>query len=232
MLTDAGADWHRPKRLLDEGSNVHMRVIDEIRGVLFSSDLVRWASCLGINVINHTAGGRQRGATECGIIAVFSCVSLVAAGEAWRDVDVSASDSEAELDWAAARAAARAGQWAAKEKHENVLRRYLGEEELRRLVGVVAGERSVRRLTGGAVSIQTLPRDLFLLQVVRDVGRARPVERFCIVNNQNADKQGQHFIAVAYCVPARPRNRWMDDLVAVEIDDALAASVIDLSVCK
>ena len=53
-----------------------------------------------------------------------------------------------------------------------------------------------------------------------------------IVNNQDADKQGQHFIAVAYCVPARPRNRWMDDLVAVEIDDALAASVIDLSVCK
>ena len=152
MLTDAGADWHRPKRLLDEGSNVHMRVIDEIRGVLFSSDLVRWASCLGINVINHTAGGQQRGATECGIIAVFSCVSLVAAGEAWRDVDVSASASEAELDWAAA----RAGQWAAKETHENVLRRYLGEEELRRLVGVVAGERSVRRLTGGAVSIQTL----------------------------------------------------------------------------
>jgi len=97
MLTDAGADWHRPKRLLDEGSNVHMRVIDEIRGVLFSSDLVRWASCLGINVINHTAGGRQRGATECGIIAVFSCVSLVAAGEAWRDVDVSASASEADL---------------------------------------------------------------------------------------------------------------------------------------
>ena len=122
MLTDAGADWHRPKRLLDVGSNVHMRVIDEIRGVLFSSDLVRWASCLGINVINHTAGGRQRGATECGIIAVFSCMTLAAAGEAWRDVDVSASASKAELDWAAA----HAGQWAAEEKHENVLRRYLG----------------------------------------------------------------------------------------------------------
>jgi hypothetical protein len=78
-------------------------------------------------------------------------------------VDVSASASKAERDWAAA----RAGQWAAKEKHENVLRRYLGEEELRRLVGLIAGERSVRRLTGEAVSIQTLPRDLLLLQVVR-----------------------------------------------------------------
>ncbi len=173
----------------------------------------------------HTTGGRQRGATECGIIAVFSCITLAAAGEAWRDVDVSASASKAELDWAAARGTAR-------EKNENALRRYLGEEKLRRLVGVVAGERSVRRLTGGAVSIQTFPRDLFLLQVVRDVGRAGPVERSCIVNNQDADKQGQHFIAEACYVPARLRNRWMDDLVAVTMDDALAACVIDLSVCE
>jgi hypothetical protein len=140
-----------------------MRVIDEIRGVRFSSDLARGASCLGINVINHTTGARQRGAMECGIIAVFICITLAVAREAWRDVDVSASASKAELDWAAA----RAGQWAANEKHENVLRRYHGEEEQRRLVGVVAGERSVRRLTGGAVSIQTLPRDLLVLQVVR-----------------------------------------------------------------
>jgi hypothetical protein len=38
------------------------------------------------------------------------------------------------------------------------------------------------------------------------------------VNNQDADKQGQHFIAVAYCMPARPRNSWMDDLVAVKVE--------------
>ncbi len=79
----------------------------------------------------------------------------------------------------------------------------------------------VSRLTGGDVSIQTLPRDLFLLQVVRDVGRAGPVERFCIVNKQDADnKQGQHFIAVSYCccLPARPRNRCLDELVAVRAE--------------
>ena len=120
-----------------------------------------WASTLSTT---PPAPGSEERATECGIIAVLSCITLAAAREAWRDVDVSASASKAELDWAAA----RAGQWAAKEKHENVLRRYLGEEhQRRRLVGVVAGERSVRRLTGGAVSIQTLPRDLLVLQVVR-----------------------------------------------------------------
>jgi hypothetical protein len=47
------------------------------------------------------------------------------------------------------------------------------------------------------VSIQTFPRHLFLLQAVRDVSRAEPVERFCIVNTQDAEEQGQHFIAVA-----------------------------------
>jgi hypothetical protein len=41
---------------------------------------------------------RQLGATECGIIAVFSFLTLVAAGEAWRDVDVCASASKAERD--------------------------------------------------------------------------------------------------------------------------------------
>ena len=86
MLTDAGADWHRPKRLLDEGSNVHMRVIDEIRGVLFSSDLVRWASCLGINVINHTAGGRseeRRSAASSPYSAVFRWLLQEKLGETW-----------------------------------------------------------------------------------------------------------------------------------------------------
>jgi hypothetical protein len=115
--------------------------------------------------------------------------------------------SKGQLEWAAQRASpARRGasRWAAAGKQQNTLRRYLAESKVLRLVGVIATDRAVQRLSTGAVRVDTLPKELLLLQVIRDVHHGELVQWFGIVTTDNSERSGTYLIAVVYSVHQQP----------------------------
>jgi hypothetical protein len=140
----------------------------EARGIAFTPELRGWTNKLGFVVDDNTGGRRQRGGTECGIIAADNAVAFAAAGGAWRTLPESAlaaSASTQQLELAAATVA----EWAAPGRHDNVLRRFLGDVEVARLVISVAARCGVLPLISKAVAVQTWTKDLFLLHVANDV---------------------------------------------------------------
>ena len=127
------------------------------------------------------------------------CAAAAAAGDAWRtlpDSALAASTSAQQLQLAAATAA----DWAAPGRHDNVLRRFLGDVEVERLVLSVAARCGVLPLTSKGVKVQTWSKDLLLLCVANDVLRGDSVRRICIVNNEDCDQHGLHYITVVYSV--------------------------------
>ena len=55
-------------------------------------------------------------------------------------------------------------------------------------------------VTSKAVKVQTWSKDLFLLRVANDVLWGDSVRRICIVNNEDCDRHGLHYITVVYSV--------------------------------
>jgi hypothetical protein len=176
-----------------------MRIVDEARGIAFTPALLGWANKLGFVVDDNTGGRRQRGGTECGITAANNAVAFAAAGDAWRTLAESAlaaSASTQQLELAAATAA----EWAAAGRHDDVRRRFLGDVEVERLVLSVAARCGVLPLTSKAVVVQTWTKDLFLLHVANDLLCGDSVRRICIVNNEDCDQRGLHYITMVYSV--------------------------------
>ena len=199
LLESTGAKWPQPTRLAVGGTELFMRIVDEARGIAFTPALLAWANKLGFVVDDNTGGRRQCGGTECGIIAANNAVAFAAAGDAWRTLPESAlaaSASTQQLELAAATAA----EWAAAGRHDNVLRRFLGDVEVERLVLSVAARCGVLPLTSKAVVVQTWTKDLFLLHVANDLLCGDSVRRICIVNNEDCDQRGLHYITVVYSV--------------------------------
>ncbi len=161
-----------------EQSCLFRQIVDEARGIAFTPALLGCAKKLGFV---NTGGRRQRGRTECGIIAANNAVAFAAAGDAWRTLPESAwaaSASTQQLELAAATAA----EWAAPGRHDNVLRRLLSDAEVERLVLSVAARCGVLPLTSKAVKVKTWTKYLFLLRVANDVLCGASVRRICIVN--------------------------------------------------
>ena len=129
------------------------------------------------------------------------CYSLVNAVEDKNPYTVECLLGVVELDYDdSTRLFSLAADWAAPGRHDNVLRRFLGDVEVERLVLSVAARCGVLPLTSKGVKVQTWSKDLLLLCVANDVLRGDSVRRICIVNNEDCDQHGLHYITVVYSV--------------------------------
>jgi hypothetical protein len=129
--------------------------------------------------------------------------SLAEAADNWCVIPAALLASSAfkgQLEWAAQ----RASRWAAAGKQQNTLRRHLAKSKVLRLVGVIATDRAVQRLSTGAVRVDTLPKEILLPQVIRDVHHGELVHWFGIVTTNNSERSGTYLIAVVYSVHQQP----------------------------
>ncbi len=113
-------------------------------------------------------------------------------------------------------------RWATAGQRHNTLVRYLAESEASRLVDVIATDRGVQQVATGSVDVQLFPKDLFLLNVIRDVQHGGPMQRFCLVNNMDCDQRGQHFISVVYSVTSVQQRPPVQQEKVEDIDLTLA----------
>ena len=137
LLESLGTKWPQPTRLAVGGTDLFMRIVDEARGIAFTPARLGWAKKLGFVVDDNKGGKRQRGGTN-------NAVAFAAACDAWKTVpELAAPASTQQLELVAAPG-----------RHDDVLRRFLGDVEVERLVVSVAARCGVLPLTSNAAKVQ------------------------------------------------------------------------------
>ena len=190
MLEEFGTPWQGQHTKSWKRHPLRAFVVDCFARGKYGRGFVQWLQKVGFETTFHTQP-HQIG-VSCGIVAAYVNTALRRTNpDEWASPARRSLVTNAVSRGALRQACDSASHWAAGNSYPSSTR-FVAAPEVERLSAYLG-----QSLTDG-VRVSLLSRELFLLQVMRDVAHGRTGVHYTVVNSDDSDKRGMHWIAIAY----------------------------------